>query len=98
MNGFAPIGRLRVHDPTRLDPPIEISITVAIFDEAMRRALRHLSRLHGWPEGVAPIEVQATPEHQAAEATLLRAHPVRILVTAIDAEGRPTFELAPRDA
>lgn len=78
-------------DPTRLDPPIAIEVTVPLFDAAEGAALRHLNRLHGWPTGEAPLETRAAFAHIEATSTLLRGHRVRLLVTHIDAQGRPTF-------
>lgn len=83
-------------DPTRLDPPIEIAVTVSLSRDApaRRRALIHLNKLHGWRAGSIPFEAPLTPANQDATGALLSSHEVRLLVTAIDAEGRPTFELA----
>ena len=84
-------------DPARLDPPIEIAVTVPFWDDAEDRALRHLNRLHGFPSGTMPLTVKGSFEHIEATSRLLRGHRVRLLVTAIDRDGAPTFELAPKE-
>lgn len=83
-----------VSDPTRLDPPIAAIIMVDVEGGA---ALRHLNRLHGFPDGTMPLSVKGSEEHVEATSRLLRGHRVRLLVTAIDRDGTPTFELAPKE-
>ena len=84
----------KASDPARLDPPIAACIMVDVEGGA---ALRHLNRLHGFPDGTMPLTVKGSEEHIEATSRLLRGHRVRLLVTAIDRDGTPTFELAPKE-
>lgn len=85
-------------DPTRLDPPIAIDVTVPLWDAAESAALAHLNRLHGWTDGTMPLSTKGSAEHIEATSRLLRGHRVRLLLTHVDADGRPTFALAPPEA
>lgn len=51
----------------RVVVPIRVSVRTAIDGSA----LRILNRMHGWADGVAPLDVAATADHQRAAATLL---------------------------
>ena len=87
----------RASDATRVDPPVAIAVTVPLFDVDLGRALAHLNRLHGFPSGTMPLTVKGSEEHVEATSRLLRGHRVRLFVTAIDRDGTPTFELAPKE-
>lgn len=87
-------------DPTRLDPPIPFELHVELVDprrrpgEPLSRLLLHLCALHGHPGGV-PLTEASPPALVAATYAVTRGAVVRLLLTHLDAEGRPTFALAP---
>lgn len=90
-------------DPTRLDPPIPFELHVDLVDprrrygEPVSPVLLRLCALHGHPGGV-PLAELSPPALVAATYAVTRGASVRLLLTHLDAEGRPTFALAPPPA
>ena len=82
-------------DPTRLDPPIPITVEIWVKDPRVPKILSHLLRLTGGvsPEGVCDREGEERAEQ--ALCALFDGRHGGLLLTHLDAEGRPTFALAP---
>lgn len=83
-------------DPTRLDPPIVIEVSIGLPDRhtpADRQALAHLAALHHFDNSCGPD--RKPPEAlTAATHRLFMRRRVTVLLTHIAADGTPTFALA----
>lgn len=78
---------------TTLSPPVEIEVPVAFTTEGMDALLTHLNTAHGYPHGV-PFDGDAPAALVDAAHNLMAVRRIRLRVTHLSADGRPTFEIA----
>lgn len=78
---------------TTLSPPVEIEVPVAFTPEAQSALLAHLNVMHGYPRGV-PLGEEAPAALVDAAHNLMAVRRIRLRVTHLSADGRPTFEIA----
>lgn len=86
-------------DPTRLDPPIALTINASIGLPDRRtpedlRALAHLAALHRFDNSEGP-DRKPPDALTAATHRLFMRRRVTVLLTHIADDGTPTFALAP---
>lgn len=86
-------------DPTRLDPPIVLTINASIGLPDRRtpedlRVLAHLAALHGFDNTRGPDRKPPEALTAATHRAFMRRR-VTVLLTHLAADGTPTFALAP---